>query len=65
MLRKVSNTTIWIAIFLILVAVQAYSAFGQSTEIQGYWKTGSVGAIQYQNRLTGSTRPSSRRGKPS
>ncbi len=57
MLRKVSSTTIWLVIFGVIVAVQAYSAFGQSSELTGYWKTGSVGSISYQNRVTGSTKP--------
>jgi hypothetical protein len=57
MLRKVSSTTIWLVIFGFIVAVQAYSAFGQSSELAGYWKTGSVGSISYQNRVTGSTKP--------
>ncbi|MEO5858077.1 MAG: hypothetical protein ABIR33_03920 [Pyrinomonadaceae bacterium] len=57
MLRKVSSTTIWVTIFLLLVAVQAYSAFGQSSDIVGLWKNGSVGMIQYQNRTTGTTKP--------
>jgi hypothetical protein len=57
MLRKVSSTTIWVAIFLLLVAVQAYSAFGQTSDILGSWKNGSVGMIQYQNRTTGATKP--------
>jgi hypothetical protein len=42
---------------MVLVAVQAFSAFGQSSDVAGYWKTGSVGAISYQNRVTGSTKP--------
>ena len=29
----------------------------QSSEITGSWKNGSVGSIQYQNRVTGSTKP--------
>ena len=57
MLRKVSSTTIWVAVFLLLVAVQAYSAFGQTSDIVGSWKNGSVGMIQYQNRTTGATKP--------
>lgn len=57
MLRKVSNTTLWVAIFVILVAVQVYSAFGQESAITGTWTNGNVGAIQYQNRVTGSTKP--------
>ena len=57
MLRKVSSTTIWLVIFGMLIAVQAYSAFGQSNELVGNWKNGSVGMISYQNRVTGSTKP--------
>ena len=57
MLRKVSSTTLWVAIFLVLVAVHAYSAFAQSSDIVGSWKNGSVGMISYQNRTTGATKP--------
>lgn len=57
MLKKVSSTTIWLAIFGVIVAVQAYSAFAQTLELTGYWKNGSVGTISYQNRVTGSTKP--------
>lgn len=39
---------------MVLVAVQVYSAFGQSSgEVVGSWKNGSVGSIQYQNQVTG------------
>ena len=47
MLRRISSTTIWLLIFGVLVAVQAYSTFGQTPELTGYWKNGSVGAISY------------------
>lgn len=58
MLRKISSTTLWLFIFCIILAVQAYSAFGQSSsDVVGSWKNGSVGAISYQNRVTGSTKP--------
>ena len=54
MARKVSSTALWLAIFMVLVAVQAFSAFGQSnSEVLGYWKSGSVGSIGYQNQVTG------------
>ena len=57
MFRRVSSAAIWIAIFMVLVAVQAYSAFGQSkSDVLGYWKTGSVGSIGYQNQLTGAVK---------
>jgi len=54
--RKISSTSLWLAIFAILIVVEGYSAFGQSSEIVGSWKTGSVGSIQYQNQVTGQTR---------
>lgn len=57
MFRKVSSTTLWVAIFLVLVAVQALSAFAQATDVVGSWKNGSVGMIQYENRTTGATKP--------
>lgn len=57
MLKKLSKTTLWLIIFVMMVAVQAYSAFGQSSELHGSWKNGSVGMISYQNRVTGSTKP--------
>mgnify|MGYP001275825775 FL=1 len=34
MFKKISSTTFWLLIFVMLVAVQAYSAFGQSSEIE-------------------------------
>jgi hypothetical protein len=57
MLRKLSSTTLWLLIFGVLVAVQAYSTFAQASEITGTWNNGSVGAISYQNRATGATKP--------
>ncbi|MEQ1761647.1 MAG: hypothetical protein ABL984_00745 [Pyrinomonadaceae bacterium] len=57
MLRKVSSTTLWVAIFLVIVAVQAVSMFAQSSDIHGSWKNGSFGMISYQNRTTGATKP--------
>ena len=57
MLRKISSTAIWVAIFMIIVAVQAFSVLGQSEELAGTWKNGSVGTIQYANRTTGATKP--------
>ncbi len=57
MLRKLSATTLWLIIFGVVVAVQAYSAFGQSNALVGSWKNGSVGSVSYQNRVTGSTKP--------
>lgn len=57
MLRKVSSTTLWLAIFAVIVAVQAFSTFGQSNGLIGSWKNGSVGTISYQNRITRATKP--------
>jgi len=54
--RKLSSVSLWLAIFAILIAAEAYSTFGQASEIAGAWKTGSVGSIQYQNQTTGQTR---------
>lgn len=56
-MRKISSTTLWLLIFTALIAVQAYSAFGQTDSIVGNWKNGRVGTISYQNRVTGSTKP--------
>ena len=57
MKKKLSSTALWVIIFMILVAVQAFDTFGQSSDITGNWKNGSVGAISYQNRVTGATKP--------
>ncbi len=55
-MKKISSTSFWLFIFIALIAVQTYSAFGQASEVTGYWKNGSVGSIQYQNRVTGATK---------
>jgi hypothetical protein len=55
-MRKISSTALWLAIFAILIAVQAYSTFAQSSDISGSWKSGSVGSIQYKNQVTGATK---------
>lgn len=57
MLKKVSSATLWLLVFMVILAVQAYSAFGQASEVVGSWKNGSVGMISYQNRTTGYTKP--------
>jgi hypothetical protein len=57
MLRKVSSTSLWLLIFAIILGVEAYSAFGQASDVVGSWKNGSIGMISYQNQVTGSTRP--------
>jgi hypothetical protein len=57
-MKKLSSIGLWLVIFAILIAVQAYSALGQSEgNVIGSWKTGSVGSIQYQNQVTGATKP--------
>lgn len=47
------------ALFTIAICAVAFVAqtFAQSNEIIGSWKNGSVGSIQYQNRVTGATKP--------
>ncbi len=57
MFRRILSSTLWVAIFLVLVAVQSFSVFGHSSDIIGSWKNGSVGMISYQNRTTGATKP--------
>lgn len=57
MLTKVSSSILWLAILLVLVVAHVFTAFGQTGEVVGSWKNGSVGMISYQNRTTGSTKP--------
>ena len=57
MRKKVSSVTLWLLIFFSIVVVEAYSTFAQDADITGSWKTGSVGSIQYQNQVTGATKP--------
>ena len=56
MKKKLSSVSFWLIVFFSIVAVEAYSAFAQS-EVVGSWKNASIGAISYQNRVTGSTKP--------
>lgn len=56
MKKKLSSITFWLIIFFSLIVIEAYSAFAQTPEIAGYWKTASVGSIQYQNQVTGAVR---------
>ncbi len=51
------KTALILGILAIFIAAQAFTALGQSNDISGYWKNGSVGTISYQNRVTGSTKP--------
>ena len=43
--------------FLTFIILAAFASVATAQDITGYWKTGSVGSIQYQNRVTGSTKP--------
>lgn len=43
--------------FAVFSTASAGDVFGQRSDVIGYWKNGSVGAIQYQNRTTGATKP--------
>lgn len=56
-MKKISSISFWLFIFFAIIVVEAYSSFGQSSDLTGYWKTGSVGSIQYENRVTGATKP--------
>src|ERR1700759_2188504 len=41
----------------LLLAANVFTAFGQDKEdLVGYWKTGSVGSIGYQNTVTGAVK---------
>ena len=55
-MRKPSSLLLSLAIFAVTITVFAYSAFGQTSDITGSWKDGSVGSIGYQNQVTGVTR---------
>lgn len=41
----------------VIIGAGTVSVFAQQADVTGYWKNGSVGAIQYQNRTTGATKP--------
>ena len=56
-MKKIPSAILVVAIFAVMAATQAYTAFGQTNDdIVGTWKNGSVGSIQYQNRVTGATK---------
>jgi hypothetical protein len=55
-MRKPSSLLLSLAIFAVTITVFAYSAFGQTSDITGSWKDGSVGSIGYQNQATGVVR---------
>lgn len=56
-MKRISSTAFWVAVFTVIVGIQVYSALGQTADIAGSWTNGNVGAIQYQDRVTGSTKP--------
>ena len=43
--------------FLTFIILAAFASVATAQDITGYWKNGSVGSIQYQNRTTGATKP--------
>ncbi|HEV7643140.1 MAG TPA: hypothetical protein VGO50_04290 [Pyrinomonadaceae bacterium] len=46
-----------VLILFLLLLSQSFTAYAQGPEdILGYWKTGSVGSLQYQNTVTGATK---------
>lgn len=58
MLKKILHSvSFWLLIFFSLIIVEAVSTFAQDTDITGTWKNASVGMIQYQNQVTGATKP--------
>jgi hypothetical protein len=57
MKKKFFSVTFWLIVFFSIVAVEGYSAFAQESDLIGKWSTGSVGTIQYQNQVTGATKP--------
>ena len=56
-MRRISGLSFALIVFTLILCIQAYSVFGQSSEIVGTWNNGSVGAISYQNEVTGSIKP--------
>lgn len=56
-MKVLSSALFWLFVFAIIVTLETVSAFAQTTNINGTWTNGSVGAIQYQNRATGATKP--------
>lgn len=56
-MKKISAITFWLLVFGLIVGIETLSAFGQKQEIVGEWSNGSVGAIEYRDRTTGSSRP--------
>lgn len=56
-MKKISGVSFWLIVFAAIICIQAYSALGQEADIVGTWNNGNVGSIQYQNRVTGATKP--------
>lgn len=46
---------VFLGIFL-TIGLTAANAFAQDSDVTGYWKTGSVGSLQYKNQVTGATK---------
>lgn len=55
--KKLYSVTFWLLLFISLVVVETISTFAQDADITGSWKNASVGMIQYQNQVTGATKP--------
>ena len=56
-MKKITGLSFWLIVFAAIICIQAYSAFGQEANVVGTWNNGNVGSIQYQNRVTGATKP--------
>ncbi|MGD9630046.1 MAG: hypothetical protein AB7V18_12455 [Pyrinomonadaceae bacterium] len=57
MFKKASFRLFRASIFAAVIAASLHQAIAQTGEIVGSWKNGSVGMIQYENRVTGATKP--------
>jgi hypothetical protein len=49
------KTTLDIFLLAGLIVIQALTIFAQD-DVTGYWKTGSVGSLQYRNQVSGATK---------
>ena len=55
--KKLYSVSFWLLLFISLVVVETISTFAQNADVTGSWKNASVGMIQYQNQVTGATKP--------
>ncbi|HBE83577.1 MAG TPA: hypothetical protein PLN05_04905 [Pyrinomonadaceae bacterium] len=56
-MKRNLSLVFWLAMFVGIVGIEVISAFGQNAALVGTWTNGSVGSIQYKDRVTGSTSP--------